>query len=293
MKPLRARLRAATSRRQTSQMIIEKDYALSYLLAGIAAQPSLSETLVFKGGTALKKLYFGDYRFSEDLDFSAIAAPDSQELEEAIRQAAREAVRLLSAHGPFAMETTRHIERDPHPGGQEAFITRVKFPWYPSPLCRIKIEITRDEPVLLAPERRPLIHGYEEEMGVNVLCYSLAEVVVEKMRAMLQTQQKLLARGWNRPRARDYYDLWRILRDFGPSLIGTDLSGLLKRKSAHRGVSYTSLTDFFTAELESEVRRHWAGNLAPFVADLPACDEVLAELKELLPTFFPEFIARK
>ena len=40
--------------------------ALSYLLAGIAANPDLSGTLIFKGGTALKKLYFGDYRFSAD-----------------------------------------------------------------------------------------------------------------------------------------------------------------------------------------------------------------------------------
>src|SRR6266511_4824983 len=67
--------------------------------------------------------------------------------------------------------------------------------------------------------------------------------------------------GWNRPRARDYYDLWRILRDFGPSLKNIDLSGLLRRKSAHRGVSYNSLDDFFTADLEAEARRNWESNL--------------------------------
>jgi predicted nucleotidyltransferase component of viral defense system len=30
---------------------------------------------VFKGGTALKKVHFGSNRFSEDLDFSAVDAP--------------------------------------------------------------------------------------------------------------------------------------------------------------------------------------------------------------------------
>ena len=115
----------------------------------------------------------------------------------------------------------------------------------------------------------------------------------EKMRALLQTQQKLLARGWNRPRARDYYDLWRILRDFGPSLKGVELSDLLKRKSGHRGVSYGSLDDFFTAELEAEARRNWDGNLRPFVPELPACDDVLAELKQILPDFFPNLIDRR
>jgi len=72
--------------------------ALSYLLAGIAANPDLSETLIFKGGTAHKKLYFGDYRFSEDLDFSAVDAPRGQALEEAVREAVKVATKLLSAH---------------------------------------------------------------------------------------------------------------------------------------------------------------------------------------------------
>ena len=62
MKPLRARLHEMSIQMRVSQMVIEKDYALSYLLAGIAANPDLSETLIFKGGTALKKLYFGNYR---------------------------------------------------------------------------------------------------------------------------------------------------------------------------------------------------------------------------------------
>jgi predicted nucleotidyltransferase component of viral defense system len=131
----------------------------------------------------------------------------------------------------------------------------VKFPWYPSPLCRIKIEITHNEPVLLESKRHELIHGYEEELAASLLCYPLGEIVAEKMRALLQTQQKLLARGWNRPRARDYYDLWRILRDFGSSLTGVELGDLLRRKSAHRGVSYGSLDDFLTPELEGEARR--------------------------------------
>jgi predicted nucleotidyltransferase component of viral defense system len=43
---------------------IEKDYIISWILNGIAQHPSLSQYLVFKGGTVLKKVYFDDYRFS-------------------------------------------------------------------------------------------------------------------------------------------------------------------------------------------------------------------------------------
>lgn len=50
--------------------VVEKDYVLGWLLAGIAANPDLSENWVFKGGTGLKKCYLETYRFSEDLDFT-------------------------------------------------------------------------------------------------------------------------------------------------------------------------------------------------------------------------------
>jgi len=51
---------------------IEKDYILSWILQGIAQHSTLSKTIVFKGGTVLKKIYFEDYRFSEDLDFTLL-----------------------------------------------------------------------------------------------------------------------------------------------------------------------------------------------------------------------------
>jgi len=51
---------------------IEKDYMLSWILQGISQHPSLSKIIIFKGGTVLKKVYFEDYRFSEDLDFTLL-----------------------------------------------------------------------------------------------------------------------------------------------------------------------------------------------------------------------------
>ena len=51
---------------------IEKDYVLSWILKGIVQHEELSNSIVFKGGTVLKKIYFEDYRFSEDLDFTLL-----------------------------------------------------------------------------------------------------------------------------------------------------------------------------------------------------------------------------
>ena len=50
--------------------VIEKDYVLGWILAGIFNHPSVGSSWAFRGGTCLKKCYFETYRFSEDLDFT-------------------------------------------------------------------------------------------------------------------------------------------------------------------------------------------------------------------------------
>jgi predicted nucleotidyltransferase component of viral defense system len=52
-----------------SPEIIEKDYFIELVLFYFSKDNFLYENFVFRGGTALKKVYFPEYRFSEDLDF--------------------------------------------------------------------------------------------------------------------------------------------------------------------------------------------------------------------------------
>lgn len=95
---------------------------------------------------------------------------------------------------------------------------------------------------------------------------------------------ELIKRGWNQARGRDYFDLWRILRQFQNELDRNILEELLRKKSEVRDVSFHVLDDFFTQELVSEAQRHWTATLTAFVPDLPSSDQVLRELKELLPS---------
>jgi predicted nucleotidyltransferase component of viral defense system len=50
--------------------VIEKDWVLSHLLNAIYGNQIFSRNLIFKGGTSLRKCWFENYRFSEDLDFT-------------------------------------------------------------------------------------------------------------------------------------------------------------------------------------------------------------------------------
>jgi predicted nucleotidyltransferase component of viral defense system len=116
----------------------------------------------------------------------------------------------------------------------------------------------------------------------------LEEIAAEKLRSLLQTHQKLVVRGWNRPRARDYYDLWRILGTYGDGLKNARLIELLHRKCEHSKVSFAGVADFFTNELLSETEKHWDTSLRPFVADLPTSETVLTELRPLVDGLFED-----
>jgi len=268
---------------------VSKDYVIGHILAAISAQPELGPALVFKGGTALKKLYFGDYRFSEDLDYTAVEAPAGKPLESAMRRSVGEAGRTLSERGPFNAILEREDHRDPHPGGQGSFKVRMQLPWQREPLCSIKIEITTDEPVILPAPRRPLLHGYDDGLRADVLVYALEEIVAEKLRALLQSEARRLKLGWTRPRARDFYDLWRVLGDFEKDLDVGVIPAVLREKCKVRNVSFSSADDFFAEGLLAGVDAAWAKSLASLVSDLPPFSKVLSELRPKVERLLAEW----
>ncbi len=92
------------------------------------------------------------------------------------------------------MTVERYDGRDPHPGGQEAFVVRVQFPWQRQPMVPVKIEVTHDPRTLSAPSMR-VLHAYDETLEATVRTYCLAEVCAEKLRSVRQTQAKRTARG--------------------------------------------------------------------------------------------------
>ena len=289
MRPLRTRLQEARGRLGIPWEVLERDYLLSWVLAGISQTQVLQDTLVFKGGTALRKCYFGDYRFSEDLDFSVLeGVPQGEEMERLVREACETAVRLMDEYAPVGISCERYIEREPHPGGQEAFVIRARFPWHSRLQTRVMIEITMDEDVLLPAEWRQVIHNYGEPLNAQVKVYSLEEIVAEKLRALLQQAEMIEKRGWSRSRARDYYDLWRVLGTYGDRMDLAGFDSLLRQRCAVRGVYFTGPADFFHAQMLEYVEDTWEQWLGPLVPGLPSFDTVINGLRPqvfaLIPT---------
>ena len=56
--------------------LIEKDILLQMLLNELTKNKDFKDNFAFKGGTCLLKIYFGYFRFSEDLDFTYLNQKD-------------------------------------------------------------------------------------------------------------------------------------------------------------------------------------------------------------------------
>lgn len=259
--------------------LVQLDYLLTWLLAGISTDPILGRDLVFKGGTALKKCYFGDYRFSEDLDFTARpGAISGEKLMSCVDSLVRHTEELMNQHAPISLVWNRHEERDPHPDGQEAFRARARFPGQREHLVSAMIEISFSEEIVFAPEKRPIIHAYFDSLAYKIQVYPLEEVCLEKLRGILQHTKKLHERGWTRSRTRDYYDLYRLFLA-RPDLIDSDaLVAALQRKCVAKGVTFSSTDDFFDPLFMRAVHRDWRQHLGYLVRDLPPLEQVIQEL---------------
>ena len=136
-----------------------------------------------------------------------------------------------------------------------------------------------DEEVLKPALKRRVIHEYGEPLEAEVRTYALEEIVAEKLRAILQHIAKLHTRGWSRSRARDYYDLWRVMEAYKDQLDLSNFVPFLREKCAVRNVSFEGPEDFFQEPMLSDVRSTWNQWLGGLVPGLKSFETVIGELR--------------
>lgn len=276
---LRLRLERERKRLAVPWYVLEQDYVASWVLAGISHE--LRSKIAFKGGTALKKCYFGEYRFSEDLDFTAVAGcPKQADLEDSLLNACQHIKRLMHEYLAVTVNFQRYTEKKSHPEGQEAFIIRVQLPWQKEPLVKVMIEITMAEAVLLPTIAKPILHNYGEQIHETINAYSLEEIVAEKLKAILQHTIKLHEQDWTRSRARDYYDLYSIFQKFGSQINLPLIKQTLLKKCELKGISFQNAEDFFEELMLNETEKTWQQWLGPLVKTLPTHKITIGSLKK-------------
>jgi len=143
--------------------------------------------------------------------------------------------------------------------------------------ARLLFDITLDEPVLLTPQRLPVLASPFPDLRPSVLTYALEEILAEKMRSVLQ-----------RGKARDYYDVWRLLKEKRDVLDTPLIRSVLVQKCQHKGLGAPTVQAFLVPERLAEAEVYWERDLAAQVPNrmLPEWEKVTEELRELLEVFF-------
>ena len=268
-----------------SKSVIDKDWMLGHFIAAIFNEPELKQTLIFKGGTCLKKCWFEEYRFSEDLDFTS----KSQEF-----KLTPDHLKFITKHIEDHAEVKTHIVSlkplrfQDRLTGYEAIIKfwgadhpRNVMPTTPDRWqTKIKIEIILYEEMIFEVTEQAVSHPYSDKLALEnpIPCYKIEEVLAEKIRALIQ-------RSYTAPR--DYYDIWYLSNNF-PDLNWTIIVEAFYKKMKFKNIEFTGVDQLINPKSDKALKGAWKNSLGHQIQPdkLPEYEVVRENLLQLFERIF-------
>ncbi len=243
-------------RKEIKKEVTDKDWILGHFLNAMFAFPDISNNFVFKGGTCLRKNYFKDYRFSEDLDFTLLDKTF------VIDNAFFSKIIIFAEKGSGAKFYLKMIKPQIHKDTPQGYEVTILF-WgaFHKPnqsvlpvnrwQTKIKLDISFSEKVIMKPEQKQIFHPYSdlEIIKNKVPVYPLNEIVAEKLRSLLQR---------NRPR--DIYDL-QYLSGIIRKGNYDEILNLLKQKTESKSIDCCNYDDFVNQTKYERNKRAWETSL--------------------------------
>lgn len=257
--------------------IVEKDYILDWILWGITQVSYLKNKLVFKGGTALHKMYFTDWRFSEDLDFTTITQVAYDKLQDAITELCKK----VNEQSDIKLK-----QKEINPSGEKdsewSFEIKIE---YVGPrrqtagnLPIILLHITNDELLMDKPIYKFAITPYEDlPANYFISTYSIEEILAEKIRTIFHQ------RCW----PKDIYDTWRLLKELRHFIDREIVLDFYYRKSLYRKINPGIPPNI--DQMFLDIKNQWKEGLQRQVGNPPDFGKVYPEVKHLLEKLFEDY----
>ncbi len=240
---------------------IEKDYILSWILAGINASLTLKQSWVFKGGTCLKKCYFGEYRFSEDLDFTII---DPAHVNQAFLNDTFPLICewIYDQSGITIPADKLKFEEYKNPRNKLSIQGKIPFQGpmqRKSNLPTIKLDLSHDEILIEKPTIKLIHHPYTDydESLFMTQTYCIEEIFAEKLRALVE-----------RMRPRDLYDVIHLHNDSRIIPNKEKLLSILKQKCHFKQIASPTIELLQSMSQQNELRADWNDMLTHQIANL-------------------------
>lgn len=248
--------------RRIPESVVERDYCLAWFLAAASGSP-LKARLAFKGGTALRRCYFENYRFSEDLDFTLLGAIELDEILNHLETLYAQ-IRIQSGIGFAFDRPDRHGHANSH-----TFYLR-----YTGPLPAggsVKVDITIRERITEPTAERPVLRCYPEfadvPEGKEIIVYSLNEIAIEKIVALTDPA---------RTEPRDLYDLWHLTVEGRVDLLM--LHRGIEEKLRFRNRPLAGIDEAIGAK-ERRLKALWTTRLSHQMTQLPEFDGVFRAVR--------------
>lgn len=244
--------------------VIEKDYVISWILIGLA-RSKLKEFLAFKGGTAIKKAYFPDYRYSEDIDFTLLGKSDEKVLIDGFRPVLSDIEKYQGL--VFDLKEER-IERH--------IVSITFYVDFVGPLQArlgsrsIKVDFTLFEKLVFPTEEKIIKAPYSDckNLKRKLKTYSLEEVLTEKLCALI-----------GRTEPRDLYDAYYLF-NLGSLNYRLVAEGFIS-KAESKEIESRKMSSILRKK-EAKIARLWEIRLTHQVDKLPHLEEVIRKVNRCL-----------
>jgi predicted nucleotidyltransferase component of viral defense system len=256
-------------RLQINELVLEKDYVLTWILLGIADSDLYSQ-LLFKGGTALKKMYFPDYRFSEDLDFTILNEINIENLISSIKLMLNNLTKNQGLQFDILSEKieVRANTITIYIGFVGPLQARLKSRF-------IKVDFTLKEKIFFKTNPLFIQSFYSDIIKKQINTYSLEEVMIEKLCAVI-----------GRTEPRDIYDVYFL---FEQDLDFLNIPSAFREKAKFKEINPNNIKDLIIRK-KNIIKRMWETRLKNQVKNLPDFDGVLRKTEYNLRKYIYDYI---
>ncbi len=264
---------------------VEKDYVMGWLLWGIYNNPALAQNLVLKGGNCLRKVYFPDTRFSDDLDFTAFRLDTQQVFCQHISTICAEVERASGIN--FDSNRLRVDLVNTPDAEMKALDARVYFKGFAddsSVTMRVKFDVSQYEKIVLPLQNHPIIHNYPDaaECQVRVLSYSLEEVLAEKLRSWIQ-----------RTRPRDLFDVVKIIQSKAVPISKRNILTTFLEKTIFKQIPLAGRDEMLYDPKFEPIERDWLSTIICPSTSLFAASQAIVLFKEFINALFDPAILQE
>lgn len=261
-------INAKAKKFNVSAETIEKDYIISWLLYCIS-QSEIKNNFVFYGGTAIKKIYYENHRFSEDID---LICEKKISAEFILKELKCLSLALTKANISLKLDNN-NILRDQH--RLQVFIKYEGFDEIVFTPKTIRLDFCMDMKNLWETHMISPITVYSDvptqNSSLNVM--TLNTILANKLGLLIDRTR-------NEPR--DLYDIWVLLQKAKQFKIDFEKVSILFKKKYNVFPTFSLLASYLAPSI---FKAKWQNRLKHQINNLPDLNLVINETTNYLNKF--------